>query len=200
MDVTLPKHQQESTPAPEHKQAEPSCLKETDVEAKKLPSQDVSGHVTTVTSLTYSQLEGVMLDPDTNANQNGKDQAETPRVEFSRSSSPTHVESPQNIFPASVVALGSCISGSNEKKENAHCYLEEDQENEHKGCTDMATADVTTVMKAEEAGLPPKKKQCMGKCVLTLKGFFCQRNVKISKRTKEDDCRSAIILCAMAQT
>lgn len=171
---------------------EPSCLNKAledqkHEEATKLPSPDVSGSVTTVTSLAYSQLEGLVLDPDTNANQNGKDKAEITTVEFSRSSSQTHMESPQNILPASVVALGSCTSASNERNENSQCYLEGDREPKYKGCNDMATADVPTVMKEEEVGLPPKKKQRMGKCVLTLKGFSYQRNVKIGKSTMETD-------------
>lgn len=192
MDVTLLQCQQESTSAAEHQEAEPSCVHkaledETNVEATKLPSQDVSGNATTVTSLTYSQLEGLLLNPDTNANQNGKDEAETPTVEFSRSSSQTHMESPQKILPASVVFLGSCTSASNEKKVNSQCYLERDHETKHKGCSDMVKADILTVMEVEVVGLPPKKKQRMGKCVLTIKGFNCQRNVKIWKRTMEDD-------------
>lgn len=184
MDVSLPQCQQESTSAAEQQEAKPSYLNEAledekHVEATKLPSQ--------VTSLTYSQLEGLILDPDTNANQNGKDKAEIPAVEFSRPSSQTHMESSQNILPTSVVALCSCTSASNERKENSQCYLEGDHEPKHKECNDMAAADVTTVMKEEGVVSPPKKKQCMGKCVFTLKGFSCQRNVKIGKRTMEDD-------------
>lgn len=192
MDVTSLEGQQESTSAAENQEAEPSCLNkalkdETHVEATKLPSQDVSGNATTVTSPTYSQIEGLVLDPDTNANQDGKDKAETPTVEFSGSSSQTHMESPQTILPGSVVVLGSCTSASNEKKENSQCYLEGDHETKHKESNDMATADVLTVMEEEEVVLPPKKKQRMGKCVLTLQGFCCQRNVKIGKRTMEDN-------------
>lgn len=168
MDVTLLQCHQESTSAAEHQEAEPSCLHkaledETNVEATKLPSQDVSGNATTVTSLTYSQGEGLLLNPDTNANQNGKDEAETPTVEFSRSSSQIHMESPQNILPASAVFLGSCTSASNEKKVNSQCYLEGDHETKHKGCSDMLKGEVLTVMEVEEVGLPPKKKQRMGK-------------------------------------
>lgn len=78
------------------------------------------------------------------------------------------MESPQDLLPASVVALGSCTGASNERSENSQCYLEGDHETKHQGCNDMATADVPTVMKEEEVELPPKKKQRMGKCVLTL--------------------------------
>lgn len=156
----LPQCQQASTSAAEQQEAEPSCLNkaledEKHIAATKLPSQDVDGNVTTVTSLTYSELEG-------------KDKVEIPAVEVSRSSSRTNMESPQNILPAAVAALGSSTSASNERKENSQRYLEGAHESKHKGCSDMATADVPTVMEEEEVALPPKKKQRMGMCVAIL--------------------------------
>lgn len=39
----------------------------------------------------------------------------------------------------------------------------------------MVTGDVPTGVKEEDVALPPKKKQCVGKCALTLKGFSRQR-------------------------
>lgn len=123
MDVTLPQCQQEPAAAGQ-REAEASCLHKT-LEAEKhvveetlLPSQNVSGNVTSATSRTYSQREEPILDPETNANQTGKDKVEIPTVEFGRSSSQRHKESPQNILPACVLALGSCASASSEKKEN----------------------------------------------------------------------------------
>lgn len=157
MDATL---LQASTSAAEHQEAEPSCLSkaledEKHVEATKLPSQDVGGHVTTVTSLTYSELEG-------------KDKVEIPTMEVSRSSSQTNMESPENILPTSLVALGSSPSASDERKENSQCYLEGAHESKHKGCSDTATADVPTLMEEEEVALPPKKKPRVGMCVAIL--------------------------------
>lgn len=75
------------------------------------------------------------------------------------------MESPQNILPASVVFLGSCTSASNEKRVDSQCNLDGDCETKHKGCSDMVKADILTVMEVDEVGLPPKKKQRMGKCV-----------------------------------
>lgn len=169
MDATLP---QESASAAGHQEPEPSCLNqalegEKHAEATKLPPQDVSGDVTTVTGLAYSQLEGPGPPPDTDANQNGQDPMETPAVEFSCSSSQTHGESPQDALPTPVGALGSCTRASMEKRENSQCYLEGDDETKHKEPNDVATADVPAVMEEEEeVASPPKKKRRLGKCVL----------------------------------
>lgn len=161
MDTTLPQHQPDSNSAAGHQDAEDGIHEV----ATKLPSQDVSGTVTTVTSVSNSQLEGLVVDPDTNANQNG--QAEIGSVEQSGSPSQTQTDSPQNILPTFAVALGSCTSVSNGEKENSLCYLEGDQETNKKRCNNTALADVTPVINEEEAVSPPKKKQHVGMCVLT---------------------------------
>lgn len=161
MDATLPQHQPESNSAAGHQDAEDG----THEEATKLPSQDVSETVTTVTSLTNSQSEGLAVDPDTNAKQNG--QAEIGSVEQSGSPSQTQTDLPQNILPTFAVALGCCTSASNEEKEHSQCCLNGDQETNKKRCNDTALADVTPVINEEEALSPPKKKQHVGMCVLT---------------------------------
>lgn len=161
MDATLPQHQPDSNIAAGHKEAEDGIYEG----ATNLPSQDVSGTVTTVTSLTNSQSEGLAVNPDTNANQNG--QAEIGSVEQSGSPSQTQTDLPHNILPTFAVALESCTSASNGEKENSQCYLEGDEETNNKRCNDTALADVTPVINEEEAVSPPKKKQCVGMCVLT---------------------------------
>lgn len=161
MGATLPQHQPDSNSAAGHQDAEDGIHEV----ATKLPSQDVSGTVTTVTSLTNSQSVGLAVEPDTNANQNG--QAEIGSVEQSGSASQTQTDLPQNILPTSTVVLESCTSASNGEKENSLCYLEGDQETNNKRCNDTALADATPVINEEEAVSPPKKKQRVGMCVLT---------------------------------
>eukprot|EP00066_Takifugu_rubripes_P021496 XP_011610762.1 PREDICTED: uncharacterized protein LOC105417633 [Takifugu rubripes] len=153
VDATLPQHQPDSNSAAGHQEAEDGI----DEGATKLPSQDVRGTVTTVTSVTNSQSEGLAVDPDTNANQNG--QAEIGSVEQSGSPSQTQTDVPQNILPTLAVDLGSCTSASNGEKENSLCDLEGDEETNNKRCNDTALADVTPVINEEEAESPPKKKQ-----------------------------------------
>lgn len=123
----------------------------------------MSGVVTT--SVTNSQLEGLAVDPDTNANQNG--QAEIRSVEQSGSPSQTQTDLPPDTLSTIAVTLGSCTSASNGEKENSLCYLEGDEETNNKRCSDTALADLTPVINEEEAVSPPKKKQCVGMCVLT---------------------------------
>lgn len=168
MDAALP--QLEPASSEGHHEAEPPCLDQTledekPVEATKLPSQDGSGHATTVTGLTKSQLEGVSIDPGSNENQDGKEKAEVPAMVCGTSPSQAHIDSPQNLSSTSAVALGPCTSALNGGKENPQCNLEGDPENKQEGGSDVTLADVTAVTEEEEEELlPPKKRQRMGMC------------------------------------
>lgn len=183
MDATPLQCHQESTTVStqQHQAAEQSCLTKQDpaTEGKHAEASNVIAKAfeeqeeTTVANPNKdSQLEGVIVHTDNDANKNKE---EITAEESNRAPSETCTDQIHFFLPTSGDRDRSCATGSEEQlcareEENSQCNLDRNQEtDQEESSSNVYMADVKEIKKEAAAGLPAKKKRRMGMCGLTEK-------------------------------